>query len=190
LTIGQPRQAEAAQRESLSQFQEIAAADPQNAEAQRDVGVAHLRMAATLSMERREASAAAERNKALGIYESLLRRDPKNRDDIDADLGIQIDMAHYLAGKGDAAGALAHCRRGLELLATAPDSPGSVWLALSYGALGDALAHFDRPQAAVCYRKAAIIWTRLRDSGNLPDAYRDKPAALQQAAANPTEPRQ
>jgi serine/threonine protein kinase len=182
LNVGQFRKAEAAARESLSRFQEIAASDPENAEARRNVAVSYARIAGALVQEHRDSEAGDLQEQALSMYESLLRREPKNRDDLEPAVSIHNDLARYQATAGDGAAALGHYRRNLELLDAFPDSPDSVWLALNYGLLADGLARWDRAQAAVCYQKAAALWARLRDSGHLPAAYAGKPAALEQAA--------
>ena len=68
---------------ALTSFEAIAAADPLNLEAQRDVADAYLNIGRTCAAAGRRTDARAALGKALAIYEETVRTDPGNRENAD-----------------------------------------------------------------------------------------------------------
>jgi eukaryotic-like serine/threonine-protein kinase len=183
LSAGDARRAESAGREHLRREREIYAADPQNAEASRDLAGALRFLAQFLLARRRGKEGFAAGEQSLESFEWLLHHDPTNREDLDQLVELHDRMAEYLLAVGQRPAAAEHYRRNIQHLESAPPSVQGVVLALEYGLIADALAPIDRAQAANYYRKAISLWDALRKAGPLPPKYADKPTALRQALA-------
>jgi non-specific serine/threonine protein kinase/serine/threonine-protein kinase len=179
LAAGDGRQSEAAARQGLREFREIAAGDPNNYEAARDVYVAHWDLARALSAQNRTAEAAAEFQAVLSGYEQAHQRNPEDRTP-----GVVAESRDWLAANALAAGnrtaAIAGYRRNIDTLAESSNPFDVVSLALDREKLGNALLPVDKAQAAACYAQAATLWDRLRDSRQLPPMYAGKAAELRQ----------
>ena len=182
LESGDARQSEEAARESLRGFLDIAATDPSNVEAARDVFVGHWLLGRALDEERRFPDAAAEFEKVLSAYAWIHERDP-------VDHPFQVvgeardRLAAYRMSAGDREAALAFYRGNIAMLSYSMGVIERIMLALDCGLAGDAIAPANKERAKVYYRQAAVLWENLRDSRQLPARYADKPQSLRQAAS-------
>jgi len=181
LDAGDARRAEAAGREQLRREQEIAGVDPQNAEARRDLAGALRLVSQSLIAQRREGEGFALGERALEMFDELLKQHPGTQEDLEQLIYLHDSMAEYLLAAGKRVAAADHYRRNIEHLEPAPAFMGGTALALEYGLIADALAPVDRTQAARYYEKALSSWDTLRNAGPLPPIYADKPAALRKA---------
>jgi serine/threonine protein kinase len=179
LAIGDGRQSEAAARDGLSVFQEIAAGDPNNYEGARDVFVAHWNVANALAAQNRLPEAAVEFEAVLSDYEKLQRRNPEDHVE-----GVVVESRDWLAARALAAGnrarAIAQYRRNIQMLGSGAEGEDAVKLALDQEMLGNALMPADQAQAVESYTQALAIWERLRDSHHLPPKYQGKAPELRQ----------
>jgi tetratricopeptide (TPR) repeat protein len=193
LLVGDGGQAETTGREGLAAFERIAAADPNNYEAARDVMVAHWNVAKALSAQNRSADAAAEFEAVLSDYEKLHRRNPEDRAE-----DTVVESRDWLAAHALAAGnrnqTIAQYRRNIEMLGAFAERQDVGGLAIEEERLGDALLPVDKTQAGECYARAAALWDKLRDSHQLPARYLGKAAELRLKipgeSQRPREPKQ
>ncbi len=175
LATGDGIQAESAAHEALRVFREIAAGDPNNYEAERDVFVAHWDLAKALAAENRDAS--AEFEAALSGYDQVHRRNPE-----DSTVGVVVESRDWLAAHalkaGDRAAAVLLYKRNIEMLGGISNAASMVGLALDEEMLGDALRPADKAQAGDWYAKALALWDKLRESQRVPPMYAGKAAEL------------
>ncbi|MGC9946051.1 MAG: serine/threonine-protein kinase [Bryobacteraceae bacterium] len=183
LKAGDARRAEAAGREQLRREQRIAGVDPQNAEARRDLAGSLRLVSQALIAQRRGREGFALGERALEMFEALLRQHPGTQEDLEQIVYLHDSMAQYLLAAGKRTAAAEHYRRNIEHLESAPAFMGGTSLALEYGLLAGALAPVDRAQATKYYAQAISLWERLRNAGQLPPIYADQPASLRKAAA-------
>jgi serine/threonine protein kinase len=182
LENGDARQSEEAARESLRGFMEIAAPDPSNVEAARDVFVGHWLLGRALDAQHRFPEAATEFEKVLSMYAWIHERNP-------ADHPLQVvaeardRLAAYRISAGDREAALALYRANIAMLSESKGVVERIMLALDCGLAGDAIALTNKERAKVDYRQAAVLWENLRDSRQLPAQYADKPQSMRQAAS-------
>ena len=167
LRIGEAGRAEAAARESLRLFGQIAAADPNNTEATLDVIWTQCKLGNALAAEGRRAEAVAQ-------FESFLAREEqqhevhKNRATLVEVLDTRNELAALFLAQGRREAAIAQYRVNIEALRGSSRPAEMLNLALDYGLLGDALAPKDRLQATVCYREAVVLWDKLRQAHQVP----------------------
>ena len=180
LGAGNAAAAETVARESLVGFEAIAAADARNAEAARDVMVAHWNMGNALAARSRGNEASAEFEQVIARFEAVRRQNPAERGDI-VIVESRDQLAAYKLASGDRKAALALFSRNVEMLSDSSQASDQIALALDLGRIGDALANSDPARASVTYQRAALLWQSLRDTGRLPAAYFGKPAQLQRA---------
>jgi tetratricopeptide (TPR) repeat protein len=180
LTTGDALQSEVAAREGLRVFQEIAADDPNNYEAARDVLVAHVNLAKALAAQNRDAS--EEFEAVLSDYAQLHRRNPDDRG-----VEVIVESRDWLAGHALATGnrprAIAQYRRNIKMLEDSSDAENIVRLGLDQELLGNALRPVDNAGAMECYKRALILWDKLRDSHSLPPMFAGRAQDLRQKIA-------
>jgi tetratricopeptide (TPR) repeat protein len=186
LAVGQPKESEKSARESVRGFEQIAASDPRNIEAVRDVMVARWGLARALDAQQRDGEAAVEFERLLAGYEQVHRQDP-------ADKGYTMmaivteardRLGAYRMSKGMPAAAIALYRRNIQDLEASDVVSEMAAVALDYGRIGDATAATPA-QSKESYRRAAVIWEKLRDSRRLPTAFQSRPAELRRRASAP-----
>ncbi len=167
--------AENAGREALRRTQEILQSDPSNSEARRDIACASYQFGRALDGLRRRREAAAQFERVLDIATGLLKNDPANQEDMELIINAEDRLASYQMEAGNPGAALEYYRRSVEMLVRLPAADWAAYLAADYDSMGDAAARGDRAQAARYYSQAAPIWTRLRETGQLPRAYANRP---------------
>jgi tetratricopeptide (TPR) repeat protein len=86
-------------RESRERFEKLAAADPQNLEARRDVADVHRTVGQVLTEAGRTAEALDASTKALTIYEELARADPSSMENAAYIATVRARIAGLLARK-------------------------------------------------------------------------------------------
>jgi hypothetical protein len=178
LAVGDGRQSEAAARDGLWVFEQIAAGDPNNYEAARDVVVAHWDLANALAAQNRDAS--AEFEAVLAGYERARQPNAEDRALIPVVTQAHDWLAAHALAMGHRATAIGQYRRSIEILSGSSQAAAMVWLALDQERLGDALLPAERAPAGECYRQSRALWEKLRDSGSLPPRYEGKAAELSQ----------
>jgi eukaryotic-like serine/threonine-protein kinase len=189
LVVGETQSAGAAARESLRRFQEIAAADPRNAEAARDVMVTRWILGKALAAQNHATEAAREFEAVLAGFARVKKQNPAEAGDI-VIIESRDQLAAYRLAAGQRDAALALYRQNIEMLSGSSKASDQVALALDYGLTGHAIGAADRQSTAAYYEQAALLWERLRDSHQLPAKYAEKPAELRLAAGKrPDRPR-
>ncbi len=181
-TLGEAHRSETAARESLRSFSEIAADDPENVEAARDVFVAHWLLAKALAAQHRDREAAAEFETVLSGYEWVHQRNP-------VDQAFQVvaesrdQLAAYRMAAGNYQGAIALYQHNIQMLSESKKVTEKITLALDYGLLGDAMVRVNKSKAKAYYEQAAALWESLLDSRQLPTRWIDKPAEMRRAVS-------
>ena len=132
LAVGDARKSETAAREGLRVFGEIAAGDPNNYEAARDVFLAHWTLGKSLAAQNRDAT--GEFQATLDGYEQAHRLNPE-----DQVVGVLVESRDWLAGHALAAGngteAVAQYRRNIKLLSDRSGEPGRRFAAAGRGGI-------------------------------------------------------
>jgi eukaryotic-like serine/threonine-protein kinase len=181
-TLREAREAEAAARESVRNFSEISAADPENIEAARDVFVAHWHLARALAAEHLDVEASAECEKVLSGYEWVHQRNPEDEAfQVVADARDQL--AAYRLAAGFRQSAIVLYQRNIQMLSESRKVTEKVILALDYGLIGDAMIQGNRSKAKDYYEQAAVLWESLRESNRLPARWANKPAEMRRAVS-------
>ena len=181
-TLGETRQAETAARESLRNFSELSAGDPENVEAARDVFVAHWLLAKALAAQHRDSEASAEFEKVLSGYAWVHQRNP-------VDQAFQVvaesrdQLAAYRLAAGHRQAAITLYQGNIQMLSQSRKVTENITLALDYGLLGDATVRADKSQAKAYYERAAALWESLLDSHQLPARWAEKPAEMRRAVS-------
>ncbi len=197
----QPR-AGAAIRRGIAMLEWLAAADPNNSRARREVGWGYYQLGNTLGAGDDPAGALASRRKAFAIREKFATDDPQNAQ-ASFDLGVaHADLAESFTANGDPAQAVVHGRQGFEIFTAlaAADPSNAVYarnVALCAEKLGDAFARSGAEAGAPVaqrisawseargwYGRARDIFTNLRARGTLAPADVDQPQRFAQRAAD------
>jgi serine/threonine protein kinase len=166
---GDAPRAEAAARQGLRLFEEIAVNDPSNREAALDVLTAHFTMGDALSAGHRGAEAAAHFRKFLE-GEGQAPGVQHDRATSEAVVEVRDEMADYYRNAGRRSEAIALYRENIQALSGTDKPSRMVSLALEY----ELLAGVDAAQAEDCQAKASELWARLRDLHRLPPRYASK----------------
>jgi tetratricopeptide (TPR) repeat protein len=183
----------AAIRRGVGILESLAASDPNNSRARREVGWGYKQLGDTLMAAGDYAGALDSRQKALSIKEKFSAADPQNAQaSFDLASG-QIDFAEALSATGDTLRAVEHARQGIAIVTAllSADPTNVIYsrnLAVEEEILGDAFARsgkdkntpndqriHDWTDARESYEKARKIFTSLQDHGTLPPADADQP---------------
>lgn len=180
--LGESRPSEIAARESLRNFSEISADDPENIEAARDVFVAHWHLARALAAQHRDMEASSEFEKVLSGYEWVHQQNP-------VDEAFQVvpesrdQLAAYRMAGGHRQAAIALYQRNILMLAKSKKGTEKITLALDYALVGDATVDIDKSKAKAYYEQAAALWESLLDAHQLPARWANKPAEMRRAVS-------
>ncbi len=177
----------------VATFESLAAADPDNGRARREVGWGYKQLGDALMAAGDYAGALASLQKSLSIKEKFAAADPQNAQaSFDLATG-HVDFAEALSATGDAAQAVEQARQGILILTalSSADPTNVIYsrnLAIDEEKLGDAFAHAGADKnsprtqrirawsdARESYEKAGAIFSELRDHGTLPPADADMP---------------
>jgi tetratricopeptide (TPR) repeat protein len=190
-----PKQPEAVEeiKQAIEILERLAAEDPTNARACREVGFAYYQFGNTL-LEKGDFEAAREsRRKAFAIREKIAAEDPKN---VQARFDFAVahgDLAEGLSLTGDTESALDHAAQSLSILQALAkaDPTNAVYrrnVGLCYEKLGEIRARManddERPivqrisdwnEAHNWYQRGGEIFSTLRDEGILMPVDSDRP---------------
>jgi non-specific serine/threonine protein kinase/serine/threonine-protein kinase len=161
--LGKPAEAVEYYRKALTIFEGLAAADPANAVARRDLTVAYQRLGDVLAETGSPAQALESFRKALAIQKALAAADPANANARRDSAISYIKIAGTLSATGDRAGALENHRQAVAIFEVlAAEDPTNAQarqhLARSYHGIGDELqAAGDVAGAVNRYRQAVTI---------------------------------
>ena len=190
-----PHQPEAiaALRKGVATLESLAAVDPNNGRARREVGWGYKQLGTTQVAAEDYPGAVESLQKSLAIKEISAAADPQNAQaSLDLASG-HVDLAEALSATGDAAQAVEEARQGIAIVTalSAADPTNAIYsrnLAIYEEKLGDAFArsgadaHAPTAQrtrawsdARAAYEKAGRIFSNLRDLGTLPPADADQP---------------
>jgi tetratricopeptide (TPR) repeat protein len=183
-------------RKGVATLASIAAADPDNGRARREVGWGYKQLGTAQVAAEDFSGAVGSLGKSLAIRESAAAVDPQNAQaSFDLASG-HIDLAEALSATGDTPRAVAQARQGITILTalSAADPTNAVYsrnLAVYEEKLGDAFARSGADNngptaqrsrawsdARDSYKKAEAIFTTLRDHGTLPPADAGQPQKL------------
>ncbi|MGI8956668.1 MAG: protein kinase domain-containing protein [Chthoniobacterales bacterium] len=185
-----PHQPEAiaALRQGVAALQSLAAIDPNNGRARREVGWGYKQLGNTQVAAGDYPGAIESLQKSLAIKESFAAADPQNAQaSFDLASGHN-DLAEALTAMGEEVQAVAQARQGITIMTTllGADPTNAIYsrnLAIDEERLGDAFARSgadnSRPtahraqawsEARGAYQKAEQIFSTLRDHGTLPPA--------------------
>ncbi len=207
VTPHQP-EAIAAMRRAAPMLESLAAANPNDGRAYREVGWGYYQLGNVLMAAGDYAGALASRRKAFSIRDQLAANDPQNAQ-VRFDLAVaHADLAEALTASSDPAAAAEHARQGLAILEglAAADPTNAVYsrnVALCDEKLGEAFAHSgaetsasiarrirDWSEARGFYRTAGAIFARLGAHGALtpadakqPDTFAGRSADCERAIA-------
>jgi serine/threonine protein kinase len=190
-----PHQPEAiaAIRRGVATLESLAAADPNNGRARREVGWGYYQLGDVLMAGGDYADALDSRQKALAIREKFSAADPQNAQASFDLAGAHVDLAEALTAKGDPVRAVEEARKGITLLTTllTADPTNVIYsrnLAVYEEKLGDAFARSGADTSVTAaerlrawsgaretYKKAGEIFSNLRDHGTLSPADTDQP---------------
>jgi eukaryotic-like serine/threonine-protein kinase len=178
----------AALRKGVATLESLAAVDPNNARARREVGWGYKQLGTTQVAAEDYPGAVESLQKSLALKENSAAADPQNAQaSFDLSSG-HVDLAEALTAMGDMAQAVEEARKGIAILTalSAADPTNAVYsrnLAVYEEKLGDAFArsgadaHTPTAQrthawtdARTAYEKAGTIFSNLRDLGTLPPA--------------------
>jgi tetratricopeptide (TPR) repeat protein len=175
LALGDGTHSESAAREGLRGFEEIAAQDPANYEAGRDVFVAHWNVAKAQAAQRHDAS--REFEAVVAGYEQVHRRNPEDRT-----VAVVVEARDWLAAralaKGNRAWALAQYRKNVETIGAGSGPAELLSLALEEELLGNALQQAGKAEAAMHYARALALWEKLEYAHQVPPEYEGKQKEL------------
>jgi eukaryotic-like serine/threonine-protein kinase len=190
-----PHQPEAiaALRKGVATLESLAAIDPNNGRARREVGWGYKQLGTTQVAAEDYPGAVESLQKSLAIKESFAVADPQNAQaSFDLASG-HVDLAEALTATGDAAQAVAQARQGITIVTAllAADPTNAIYsrnLAIYEEKLGDAFACSGADRNALtaqrtrawtdarrAYEKAEEITSNLRDHGTLPPADAGQP---------------
>ncbi len=193
-----PHQPEAiaALRKGVATLESLAAADPDNSRARREVAWGYKQLGDALMAAGDYAGALASCQNSLAIKEKFAAADPQNAQaSFDLATG-HADVAAALSATGNATRAVEQARQGILILTTlsSADPTNVIYsrnLAIDEEKLGDAFAHAGADKnapraqrtrawsdARESYEKAGAIFSALRDHGTLPPADADMPRKL------------
>ena len=190
-----PHQPEAiaAIRRGVATLESLAAADPNNGRARREVGWGYYQLGGVLMAGGDYADALDSRQKALAIREKFSAADPQNAQASFDLAGAHVDLAEALTAKGDPVRTVEEARKGITILTTlsTADPTNVIYsrnLAVYDEKLGDAFARSGADTSAPAaerirawsgaretYKKAGEIFSNLRDHGTLPPVDADQP---------------
>ncbi|HEY3662037.1 MAG TPA: serine/threonine-protein kinase [Chthoniobacterales bacterium] len=186
----------AALRKGVATLESIAAANPTNGRAQREVGWGYKQLGTTQVAADDFPGAVESLRKSLAIKETAAAADPQNAQaNFDLASG-HVDLAEALSATGDQAQAVAQARQGITIVTAllAADPTNAIYsrnLAIYEEKLGDAFARSGEDKngltaqrtrawsdARESYAKAETIFATLRDHGTLPPADAGQPQKL------------
>jgi len=171
--------------QGITIFEELAAADPNNARARREVGYAYFQLGNVQVVAGDYAAALESRRRAFAIRQESAAQDPKNsqaRFDLAA---AHADLSEALTGTGETAQALDHARQSLDILEelSAIDPSNAVYrrnTGLVYEKFAQAFARSaadeatppaqrikDWTQARAWYQKDFELFSAMREQGTL-----------------------
>jgi tetratricopeptide (TPR) repeat protein len=190
-----PHQPEAiaALHKGVATLESLAAIDPNNGRARREVGWGYKQLGTTQVAANDYSHAVESLQKSLAIKESSAAADPQNAQaSLDLASG-HVDLAEALSALGVAPRAVEQARKGITIMTalSAVDPTNAIYsrnLAVYEEKLGDAFARsgadaqaptaqrtHDWSEARVAYEKAGKIFADLRDLGTLPPADAGQP---------------
>jgi eukaryotic-like serine/threonine-protein kinase len=190
-----PHQPEAiaAIRRGVVTLESLAAADPDNGRARREVGWGYKQLGTTQVAAEDYPGAVESLQKSLAIKESFAVADPQNAQaSFDLASG-HVDLAEALTGEGDPVPAVGHARQAITIVTAllSADPTNAIYsrnLAIYEEKLGDAFARSGADRNALtvqrtrawsdargAYEKAEEIVSNLRDHGTLPPADAGQP---------------
>ncbi len=188
--ISDPHQPDAISflRKGVAILESLAAADPDNGRARREVGWGYFKLGGMLMAAEDYAGAVDSLEKSLAIREKSAAADPQNAQASFDLAGTHIDLADALSATGDAEQAVAHARSSIAIMtglfATDPGNAAySRNIAAYHNKLGDifarAGANKNAPvterlsvwsEARRSYEKAQQFFSDLQARGTLPPA--------------------
>ncbi len=189
-------------RKGVTVLESLAAADPNNGRARREVGWGYKQLGTTQVAGEDYSGAVESLQKSLAIRESFAAADPQNAQaKFDLASG-HVDLAEALTAIGDPLPAVGHAREAITIVTAllSADPTNAIYsrdLAIYEERLGDAFARSggdnNAPaaertrawsEARGTYEKAGRIFSTLRDSGTLPPADADQPKKLSMRVAD------
>ncbi len=190
-----PHQPEAiaAIRRGVATLESLAAIDPNNGRARREVAWGYKQLGTTQVAAEDYPGAVDSLQKSLAIKESFAVADPQNAQASFDLAGGHVDLAEALTGRGDPVPAVAHARQAITITTALlnADPTNAIYsrnLAIYEEKLGDACARSGADEntptaqrirawsdARETYKKAGEIFSNLRDHGTLPPADADQP---------------
>jgi len=175
LALGEGARSESAAREGLRGFEEIAALDPANYEAGRDVFVAHWNVAKAQAAQNHDAS--REFEAVVAGYQQVHRRNPEDRT-----VAVVVEARDWLAARalarGNRAWAMEQYRKNIEMIGAGSGPVELLSLALEEELLGNAFPAAGKAEAAEHYARALALWEKLENAHQVPAEYEGKPKEL------------
>jgi tetratricopeptide (TPR) repeat protein len=186
----------AALRKGVAALESLAASDPNNGRARREVGWGYKQLGTTQVAGEDYAGAVESLQKSLTIRESTAAADPQNAQARFDLASGHVDLAEALTGNGDPVSAVGHAQQAITIVTAllSADPTNAVYsrnLAVYEERLGAAFARSgaakDAPtaqrinawsDARETYQKALEIVSNLRDHGTLAPADADLPQKL------------
>jgi tetratricopeptide (TPR) repeat protein len=175
-------------RKAVTILESLAAADPNNGRARREVGSGYFKLGGMLMAAEDYSGAVASLQKALTVREKSAAADPQNAQASFDLAGTHADLADALSATGDAVQALPHARQSIAIVSAllASDPTNAVYsrnLATFHDKLGDVFARAGADtnaavperlhswsEAQNSYEKAHQIFSDLQAQGTLPPA--------------------
>ena len=186
-------EAVASLRQGVVVLESLAASDPTNGRARREVGWGYKQLGTTQVAAGDYPGAVDSLRKSLAIKESSAASDPQNAQaSLDLASG-HVDLAEALTAAGDETMAVDHAREGITIVTalSAADPTNAIYsrnLAIYQERLGDALARSGADKSKLAtqrieawtearesYEKARTIFSTLRDHGTLSPADASEP---------------
>ncbi|HEY2713852.1 MAG TPA: protein kinase [Chthoniobacterales bacterium] len=180
-------------RQGVTVLESLAAADPNNGRARREVGWGYKQLGTTQVAAGDYSGAVESLQKSLAIRESFAAADPQNAQARFDLASAHVDLAEALTAKGDPVPAVENARQAITIVTAllSADPTNAIYsrnLAIYEERLGDAFARSGGDtkapaaertrawsEALGTYKKAGQIFSTLRDSGTLPPADADEP---------------
>jgi len=175
-------------RKGVVILESLAAADPNNGRARREVGWGYFKLGGMLLAAENYSGAVDSLQKSLAIREKSAAADPQNAQASFDLAGTHIDLSDALSATGDAAQAVAHARQSIAIITAllAADPTNAIYsrnVAAYHNKLGDVFARSGAngnasvaerlsawSEARSSYEKANQIFSDLQTHGTLPPA--------------------
>jgi eukaryotic-like serine/threonine-protein kinase len=175
-------------RKGVVILESLAAADPDNGRARREVGWGYYELGGMLIAAEDYSAAVDSLQKSLAIREKSATADPQNAQASFDLAGTHVDLADALSATGDAVQAVTHVRQGIAIVTAllAADPTNAIYsrnLATYHNKLGDVFARSGADknvavterlrawsEATSSYEKAHQIFSDLQAHGTLPPA--------------------